>query len=143
MQSQNQRKLFKPKLSSPPQFNKEAYKSLSSHYIDSDSNMQKPWEPRVPVKPRRIESSKFESPNGKDVSKSADDDTAFALADITDINTAWDNGNDDTREMISTERNEKSEALPSDEDARRRKSLNELAEVLESFRPVWSKRPYE
>ena len=127
------KKVFKPKLTSPPQFNKEAYKSLSSHYIDSDSNMQKPWEPRVPVKPRRIESSKFESPNGKDVSKSADDDTAFALADITDINTAWDNGNDDTREMISTERNEKSEALPSDEDAQRRKSLNELAEVLESF----------
>ena len=102
--------------------------------MDSDSNMQKPWEPRVPVKPRRIESSKLESPNGKDISKSADDDTAFALADIADINTAWNNGNDDIREMISTERNEKSEALPSDEGAQRRQSLNELAEVLESLR---------
>ena len=102
--------------------------------MDSDSNMQKPWEPRVPGKPRRIESSKLESPNGKDISKSADDDTAFALADIADINTAWNNGTDDIRESISTERNEKSEAFPSDEGARRRQSLNELAEVLESLR---------
>ena len=129
-----QKRMFKPKLSSPPQFNKEAYRSLSSHYMDSDSNMQKPWEPRVPGKPRRIESSKLESPNGKDISKSADDDTAFALADIADINTAWNNGTDDIRESISTERNEKSEAFPSDEGARRRQSLNELAEVLESLR---------
>ena len=33
-----------------------------------------------------------------DISKSADDDTAFALADIADINTAWNNGTDDIRE---------------------------------------------
>ena len=120
----------KQKLSSPPQFNKEAYKSLSLYYIDSDSNVQKPWEPRVSGKPRRAEISKLES----DTSKSAADDASFALADIVDINTAWDNGTNDFRENASTERNEKLEAFPSGENAQRRQSLNELAEVLESLR---------